>query len=363
MTPRERLLAALYGELPDRLPWAPEFNARFCDRILDEVPGPAFAAEDAYIESCRRMRAECFARVDAVVTTYQNVEVVEERDGDEISRTFRTPLRDLSLRARMVHDIGVEMEHQHMVRTVEDVIAYRFLYEDAVHTPRYDYVQQRRQAMGDAGVYSIFGPPTPLLDLIMFQVRLPTIYFLMQDHPAEMEELLTAMHRRNCEYYELAAAAPGEVVRSFEDTSTTLVSPELYRRYCLRQLQDYRDICHAHGKLFVPHMCGFLRGVLTDLAKTALDGIEAITPPPLGDCPIGLAREALGPEVTLIGGLDPTQFVGATPAKTRAMIQEYLSQMGDGRRMVLGHEEIHIRADFESVRVIPDLLDQYARFA
>jgi hypothetical protein len=36
--------------------------------------------------------------------------------------------------------------------------------------------------------------------------------------------------------------------------------------------------------------------------------------------------------------------------------------MGDGRRMVLGHEEIHIKADLESVRVIPDLLDQYARF-
>jgi uroporphyrinogen-III decarboxylase len=98
------------------------------------------------------------------------------------------------------------------------------------------------------------------------------------------------------------------------------------------------------------------------LAETGLDGIEAVTPPPLGDCPIGLAREALGPEVTLIGGLDPTQFVGATPGKTRAMIQDYISQMGDGRRMVLGHEEIHIKADLESVRVIPDLLDQYARF-
>jgi uroporphyrinogen-III decarboxylase len=97
------------------------------------------------------------------------------------------------------------------------------------------------------------------------------------------------MHQRNCEYYEIAASAPGEVVRSFEDTSTTLVSPELYRRYCLRQLQDYRDICHAHGKLFVPHMCGLLKGLLPELNETGVDGIEAVTPPPLGDCTIGLA--------------------------------------------------------------------------
>jgi len=361
MTSRDRLLAALHGELPDRLPWAPEFNMVFGERVLREIPGPPFAAEDAYIEVCRRMRAECLMRVDAVAVRYPNVEVVEAREGDEVTRTFRTPDRDLTLRARMIADIGVEMEHEHMVRTVEDVRAYQFMYEDAVYAPRYDFVRERMAAMGEAGLITIFGPPTPLLDLIMFQIRLPTIYFLMEDHPAEMEGLLEAMHRRNCEYYEIAAAAPGEVVRSFEDTSTTLISPELYRRWCLRQLQDYRDICHAHGKLFVPHMCGLLRGVLAELKETGVDGIEAVTPPPVGDCPIGLAREALGSEVTLIGGLDPTQFVGATPDTTRQMVLDVISQMGDGRRMVLGHEEVHIKADLGSVQAIPGLLEEHAR--
>jgi hypothetical protein len=363
MTSRERLLVALHGELPDRLPWAPEFNMVFAERVLRELPGAPYAPEDAYIETCRRMRAECFARVDAIEVTYPNVEVEERREGDEITRTYRTPARDLTLRARMMPEIGVEMEYQHLLRDVEDLRAYQFLYEDAVYTPRYDYVQSRLAAMGEAGLYSIFGPPTPLLDVIMFQIRLPNVYFFLDDHPEEMEALLATMHRRNCEYYELAASGPGEVVRSFEDTSTTLLSPDLYRRYCLRQLQDYRDICHAHGKLFVPHMCGLLKGVLPELAATGLDGIEAVTPPPLGDCPIGLAREQLGPNITLIGGLDPTQFVGATPDKTRAMLLDYLSQIGDGRRMVLGHEEIHIKADFESVRVIPELLEEHARFS
>ncbi len=361
MTSRDRLLAALHGELSDRLPWAPEFNMVFGERVLREIPGGKYAPEDAYIEVCRRMRAECFMRVDAVEITYPNVEIAETRDGDDITRTFITPLANLTLRARMIADIGVEMEYQHMVRTPDDVRTYQFIYQDAVYRPRRDYVRSRIAAMGDAGLISIFGPPTPLLDLIMFQIRLPNIYFLMEDHPQEMTDLLETMHRRNCEYYEIAASAPGEVVRSFEDTSTTLISPQLYRRWCLRQLQDYRDICHSHGKLFVPHMCGLLRGVLPELADTVLDGIEALTPPPLGDCPIGLARETLGPDITLIGGLDPTQFVGATPDKTRAMLLDFLSQIGDGRHTILGHEEIHIKADLESVRVIPELLEEYGR--
>ena len=362
MTSRDRLLAAFHGELPDRLPWAPEFNIVFCERILREIPGPDPAPDHIYIEACRRMSAECFLRVDAVEITYPNVEIAEAREGDEITRTYRTPAGTMTARSRMVADIGGDMEHQHMVQTAEDIRSYRAMYLDAVYTPRFDFVQNRIAAMGNRGLISIFGPPTPLLDLIMFQIRLPNIYFLMEDHPQEMRGLLETMHRRNCEYYELAASAPGEVVRSFEDTSTTLVSPELYRRWCLRQLQDYRGICRARGKLFVPHMCGLLKGVLPELAETDVDGIEAITPPPLGDCPIGLAREKLGPHITLIGGLDPTQFVGANPRKTETMLLDFLSQIGDGRHTVLGHEEIHIKADFESVKAIPALLDQHARF-
>lgn len=361
MTSRERLLAAFHGELPDRLPWAPEFNIVFCDRILQDIPGSPYTEHTKYIEACRRMRAECFLRVDAVEVTYPNVEVTDSREGDLIAHTYATPLGTLISRARMIDEIGTEMEFEHMVRTADDVHAYRFIYDDAVYRPRYDFVRQQISHVADGGLISIFGPPTPLLDLIMFQIRLPSIYFLMQDHAAEMRALLEAMHRRNCEYYEIAAEAPGEVVRSFEDTSTTLVSPTLYREWCLRQLQDYRDICHARGKLFVPHMCGLLEGVLPELRDTGPDGIEAVTPPPLGDTPIGLARQALGPDVTLIGGLDPTQFVGATPTRARTMIQDVLSQIGDGRRTVLGHEEIHIKADFESVRAIPDLLDECAR--
>ena len=174
-----------------------------------------------------------------------------------------------------------------------------------------------------------------------------------------MEALLVTMHRRNCEYYELAAAGPGEVVRSFEDTSTTLLSPELYRRYCLRQLQDYRDICHAHGKLLRPPHVRPAQGRAAGTRRDRGGWHRSRHPAASRRLPHrSCARDASVPNVTLIGGLDPTQFVGATPDRTRALLRDYLSQIGDGRRMVLGHEEIHITADFESVRVIPDLLEE-----
>jgi hypothetical protein len=173
----------------------------------------------------------------------------------------------------MVPEIGTGMEFEHAIKTVEDIRAYEWMYSDGVYSAKYDSARQRIDALGDAGVETIFGPPTPLLDLIMFQIRVGAIYYLMADYPDEMDSLLATMHRRNCEYYEIAAAGPGEVVRPFEDTSTTLVSPTMFRRYCLPQLRDYGDICRAHGKLFVPHLCGLLKNVLPDLTAAGIDGI------------------------------------------------------------------------------------------
>ena len=143
MTPRERLLAALYGEPPDRLPWAPEFNIRFCHRILEELPGGPAPPEEIYLEACRRMRAECFLRVDAVEVTYPNVEISEVRDGDLFTRTYATPLGTLTARSRLIADIGTDMEFEHMVRTGADVRAYQAMYEDGVYRPRYDFVRQQ----------------------------------------------------------------------------------------------------------------------------------------------------------------------------------------------------------------------------
>ena len=161
MTSRERLLAAFHGELPDRLPWAPEFNIVFCDRILQDIPGSPYTEHTKYIEACRRMRAECFLRVDAVEVTHPNVEVTDSREGDLITHTYATPLGTLASRARMIDEIGTEMEFEHMVRTADDVRAYRFIYDDAVYRPRYDFVREQISHVADSGLISVFGGGAP----------------------------------------------------------------------------------------------------------------------------------------------------------------------------------------------------------
>jgi hypothetical protein len=57
-------------------------------------------------------------------------------------------------------------------------------------------------------------------------------------------------------------------------THTSANQVRSLEKYGAPQLNDYADICHAGGKLSIPHMCGLLKGMLPLLRETRIDGIE-----------------------------------------------------------------------------------------
>ena len=88
-------------------------------------------------------------------------------------------------------------------------------------------------------------------------------------------------------------------------TSTSLISPNQYRTYCKPHLAAYLKILRDAGRLSVLHMCGLLRNLLPLLARTGMDGINALTPPPFGDCPFEYVLDTLGDDLVILGGLFP----------------------------------------------------------
>jgi hypothetical protein len=50
-------------------------------------------------------------------------------------------------------------------------------------------------------------------------------------------------------------------------------------------------------------MCGLLRNLLPVLKETGMDGINALTPPPVGDTPFEHALDVLGEDTIILGGI------------------------------------------------------------
>lgn len=177
-------------------------------------------------------------------------------------------------------------------------------------------------AIGDAGLYFETTGPSPVQQLIETDMGLETFYYFMADHPGEMRDLLATMHAlRRQEYGILARRSRAECVIPVENTSSTLTSPAVYRAWSLPQISDYVRILHAGGKKVVLHMCGKLRDLLPELRETGLDGVNALTPPALGDCTFEHALDVLGEDTVILGGVLPGfQDPGATPGSIKATL-------------------------------------------
>ena len=179
--------------------------------------------------------------------------------------------------------------------------------------------------IGPAGMYVPTLDPSPVQNLLEYEMGMANFYYLLADYRAEVEELLAVMHATRLREYDiLARRTTAEVVIPIENTSSTLISPALYRRYSLPQIRDYVDVLHGHGKKAVLHMCGHLRTLLPTIRETGLDGINAVTPPPVGDTVYEDVLDAYSDDFVLFGAvLSPTVFHCAG----------------------LGHEELHAFLD------------------
>ena len=181
--------------------------------------------------------------------------------------------------------------------------------------------------IGDDGMYVPTLDPSPVQNLLEYEMGPANFYYLLEDHRHEVEELLAIMHAKRLKEYEvLAKRSPADVVIPVENTSSTLISPPLYRAYSLPQIRDYVDVLHQHGKKAVLHMCGHLKALLPAIRETGLDGINAVTPPPVGTTFYEDVLDSYGEDFLLFGAVLAPQ-VFHRPDAGRDELHAFLEQL------------------------------------
>jgi len=121
-------------------------------------------------------------------------------------------------------------------------------------------------------------------------------------------------------------------VVSVENTSTTLLSPEIFERYCWRHLKDYGDVIVGHGKGHQLHQCGTLHDLLPKIDELPATVIEAYSSPPIGDTPL-VDRTELAPSMAVIGGTCANTWLEPVEAICEKMVRDL--QAAGGMRGVV----------------------------
>lgn len=355
--PAQEVADLLAGRTPRRLPWVPEINEGFARKLLDAPPGSPLPYRQIERDAARRIGADHLHRVKTVRVVRRQVEV--EEDPATGVTIFHTPAGDLRRQRVWDSTSGTLLNYELLVKGPESFPAYSAMIDDE----RYELVaaDQADAEIADSDLATIDVPATPLQHLIMWDMGVQETLMCMLEHPGPMAELLAFAHEKNKEFYRVAAAGPGRIFRPMEDTSSKLTGPRMYREHCVEQLNDYAKIVRDAGKQFIIHMCGHLGGAMLDvIAEIDCDGIEAITPPPLGDADLPAMRRKLGPDAWLLGGIDPSRFATIEPDEMRAHVMATLQAMRGDRRFMLGHEEIPLAARLDNVAVVAELVEQTA---
>ncbi len=177
--------------------------------------------------------------------------------------------------------------------------------------------------------------PSPLMDLVQYKTGIEEYSFLSYDYPELMEQLIDSMHNAQLKYYKKVAEYTDiDSIISIENTSTTLISPQLFSRYSRKHLTEYNEVLAQYGKRQILHMCGKLKLLLPDLAEIPAAAMEAFTSPTVGDTTIRDGFTNL-PNKVIIGGSCASLWASENPTLIANTILSDIENAGGVDRLIL----------------------------
>jgi len=317
MTPRERWLAAIRCQPVDRLPFWPKLDQPYPLRQKEPFSRMSVSELHAWIGSDPHVGAPWCLRSIRKTTS------VERTQKDGIARTtYRTPRGELVMVER--HDPLTNSWHprEHPVKTADDIETMMLVYADEQVEFDPDGYEKAAQFVRDTGetALAVSGIGiSPLMEWLQYVAGIENGLLLLADYPERVEALFAQAHRVMLRRAELLVEkGPYEVIYSLENTSTTIISPDLFRRYSLPHLQEYSRIIAGGGKQHVLHMCGKLKALLPDIDTLPAAALEAFTSPPVGNTTLADGRSAM-PQKCFIGGTNATLWLEPANAIIRTI--------------------------------------------
>jgi len=294
MTSRERILAAMRREEPDRVPVSP-FG-------LGHLPYGSEAAE--------RLIALTDPFVDGPVTGGDPilgtaVPTTHAQDGDATITTYHTPAGDLTMRRRSTSVTSATVEFP--LKTAEDIEKILSIPYQAPEPNVAPFLQRRAEIGGEAMVLAGMG------DAICF----PATFFSPEDFclvwadaPDALERMVAvAAERLNC-WVEKASAQGVDAWRIVGgEYASVQLGPEAFRRLVVQYDSALVDVMRHYGAVSYFHNHGPTMRYLDQFADIGFDAADPFEGPPWGDCDLRETLERVGDRFCVVGNLDDMEII------------------------------------------------------
>ncbi len=185
--------------------------------------------------------------------------------------------------------------------------------------------------------FELFGQPGCWQDLACL-VGIEQLIYAAFDDPDWVHTALSFLMERKLHYVRSLAGADYDIIAlGGGDASTTVISPDMFRKFVAPYDVPLLEAAAAAGIRTVYHVCGGMMPILEDLADMGPTAVETLTPPGMGgDTDLREAKRRIGCRVCLIGGFDQGEyFIRSTSEETRKAVRTAFEQAGEGGGFIL----------------------------
>lgn len=319
MTSKERLLCAIRGGAPDRVPVGPftlgalDRESPICRELIEKTDPlvPAWGGDPFAIPSL-------------------NIESFDE--GDVTTTILHTPSGQLTQRVK--HREDSDWRFEQFCKTAADLEAYMSM----PWQPAEAYTQSlidEEEYFGDDALVLIDLPnavmlPHRLMSAEDFCMLWATDRDVFAGIVKEAQRRLEIFVERHCEAgTRVFRMIGGELV-------TVQLGLEAFDRLITPNDKRIVDIIHEHDGVVYYHNHGPIMRWLEPLAELGIDALDPLEAPPWGDADLSRATEILDGRVSIVGNIDDMEVLGKRSFEDIRQLGGTRLEETGGRHFILG---------------------------
>ncbi|HHY82430.1 MAG TPA: hypothetical protein GX505_07095 [Clostridiales bacterium] len=357
MTSKERLIAAINREVPDRLPATTHHLMH--SYLHGQMGG---MTNEEFFQYFGLDPIHWTNSAEYTENQLENWRITScELTGQKYpSRRYTIDTPDGALTCVLQYNEHTIWVAEHLIKEKNDIDIL------AKHMPspscNISYIEQEYKShpnaliRGNIVCADIFGQPGCWQDAAcMFGIE--KLIMETFDDPDWVHEFLKILLKRKLDYINTMTGAPFDILElGGGDASSTVISPKLFDSFVAPYDSVLIEAAHKAGQKIVYHTCGGMMPILENIAAMGPDAMETFTPAGMGgDADLAEAKKRIGDKVCIIGGFDQFHFLtGCTPEDTRREVRRCFEAAGQGGGFILSPSDHFFEADTSLLKAFAD---------
>jgi hypothetical protein len=289
-----------------------------------------------------------------------------EQRGDHYITTVKTPSGEL----QTVHqDVWVngELKNRRIVdfpvKTPEHLAVITDLVDRQQFRANQESFKNAADAVGHRAEPTMFLSSSGFTELIKSYCGLLDTYYLLNDYPSAVETYLEACDRRDDRLIDAALELPCRIFNLGDHATNEFTPPPILKKYLLPRWKRISDRLHANNRFVHSHWDGNSVLMLPYLLESRLDGVEALTPDPMGDMTLEQIKDAVQDKMVV---LDLIRAIDFLPNFPMGEMLDFVKKAIDmfAPKLILGvSDEISQVGEIEKIEAISELVDKICGLA